>query len=40
MSHPHDVWLASGVRAPFANVDGALQAPDGGLGTVLLLESA
>src|SRR6187401_970838 len=28
MPHPHDVWLASGVRTPFAKVDGALQGYD------------
>ena len=28
MPHPHDVWLASGVRTPFAKVDGALQVLD------------
>ena len=28
MSRPNDVWLASGVRTPFAKVDGALHALD------------
>ncbi|MBN9091282.1 MAG: acetyl-CoA C-acyltransferase [Reyranella sp.] len=28
MPRPNDVWLASGVRTPFAKVDGALQALD------------
>ena len=28
MPKPNDVWIASGVRTPFAKVDGALQALD------------
>jgi hypothetical protein len=39
MPRPVDIWLAAGVRTPFAKVDGPLGA-DGRMGNVLLLEAA
>lgn len=40
MPDPKDIRLATGARTPFAKVDGALVAYDGGRGRVLLLEAS
>jgi hypothetical protein len=46
MPRPLAVWLAAGVRTPFAKIDGPLAGyavgicADGGQGSVLLLEAA
>lgn len=40
MPYPKDIWPATGAHTPFAKVDGAIVADDGGRGRVLLLEAS